>query len=221
MPTSSLRIVSRAALAALCVSLFPALAQAADPLLIAAAPRDTASRARKAVESSSSGVGKLDAEALLGLGIPFESGVNTGFKMEAGAFYGLQELSPTMLLQIGGKLAFEYNGLADAYAFGSSGGSFFFFDIVPTARLRFTINDKLYAVADGGAGLGIVHFSYDVPGFAKFSDTSGAFLLKLGGGIGYDVNEKFAVVGQPALNIYLKSGSVTVLSLMVGASMKL
>ena len=48
--------------------------------------------------------------------------------------------------------------------------------------------------------------------------TSGAFMLKLGGGIGYDLNEKISLVGQPALNIYLKSGSMTELSLMVGAS---
>jgi hypothetical protein len=159
---------------------------------------------------------KLEAEGLLGLSIPFESGINTGFKLEAGAFYGIKELSPTMLLQIGGKVAFTYNGMPSPID-----GSFWLFDIVPIARIRFNIADKLYAMADGGAGLGIAHSKVTIPFFGTQTSNDAAFLLKLGGGIGYDINEQISLVGEPALNIYIKSGSTTELSLMVGAAMKL
>lgn len=178
------------------------------------APERPAPRSARAAEPTDDLVGKLEVEGSLGLAIPFESGANTGFKLNAAGFYGFQQLTPTILLQIGGNLGFAYHGY--------TGGSLIFIDFLPTARLRFAINEKLHAMADGGLGLGIARVSVSASGFGvSYSDTSAALLLKLGGGIGYDLNEKITLVGLPALNIYLKDGSSTVFTLLVGATMKL
>jgi len=179
-------------------------------------PRPRASRAAPPPSPAEQMVGKLEVEGSLGLAIPFESGINTGFKLNAGGYYGFLPIGPTMLLQLGANLGFTYNGFPSP-----ADGSFIVFDILPTARLRLTLNDKLWAAADGGLGLAIARSSFTVPFLGTRSSTDAAFLIKLGGGIGYDLNEKISVVGLPALNFYLKDGSTTEFTLLVGATMKL
>ncbi|MBI5070816.1 MAG: hypothetical protein HZB56_21550 [Deltaproteobacteria bacterium] len=181
-------------------------------------PRPRAARAAPVVTPAEAGVGKLEIEGSLGLAIPFKDGFNTGFKLNAAGFYGLMPLGPTMLLQVGGNLGFTYHGVPSPLD-----GSIIWIDILPTARLRFTINDKLYAMADGGLGLAIGRSSISVPGgfIPDQTSTDVGLLIKLGAGIGYDLNEKLSLVALPAINIYIKDGSMTNLTLMVGASMKL
>lgn len=159
---------------------------------------------------------RVEVEGSLGLAIPFESGLNTGFKLNAAGYYGFMPLGPTMLLQLGANLGFTYNGMPSPVD-----GSFIVVDILPTARLRLTLDGKLWAAADGGLGLAIARSKVTVPFFGTQSSTDAAFLIKLGGGIGYDLNEQLSLVGLPALNFYIKDGSTTEFTLLVGATMKL
>lgn len=185
------------------------------------APERPARRSARAAEPTDDLVGKLEVEGSLGLAIPFETGMNTGFKLNAGGYYGLMQLTPTILLQVGGNFGITRNGYDVPSIPGvSTSGSTWLFDFLPTARLRFAINEKLHAMADGGLGLGIAYTSFSGGGISQ-SDTSAAFLLKLGGGVGYDMNEKLSLVALPAFNIYVKDGSVTEFTLLVGATMKL
>ncbi len=161
-------------------------------------------------------LGKLEVEGSLGLAIPFESGMNTGFKLNAAGYFGFMPLGPTMLLQLGANLGFTYNGMPSPVD-----GSFIVVDLLPTARLRVTLNDKLWAMADGGAGLAIARSKVTIPFFGTQTSTDAAFLLKLGGGIGYDMNEQLSLVALPALNFYIKDGSTTEFTFLVGATMRL
>ena len=77
----------------------------------APAPRTAAAAAAQA-SADSALVGRLEYAGGLGLAVPFESGVNAGFKLAGGAFYGLQTLKPGLVLQVGGTIAWTYNGYA-------------------------------------------------------------------------------------------------------------
>jgi hypothetical protein len=190
----------RAALAVLCLTLAP-----------------TASLAQTRGTSRSL-VGDWQLGAGIGLGIPFESGVNAGFKLNLDGFYGLTQLTPGVLLQLGGNFGWTHNG-------GDFNTSFNFFDFLPTARFRFaTSSPQLFFYGDAGMGLGIVSASVTLPpalGGGTASDSSGAFLLKFGGGVGYGVTPELSVTFEPAFNIYIKSGSVTQFTLLAGVLYRL
>jgi hypothetical protein len=95
-------------------------------------------------------------------------------------------------------------------------GSFSFFDILPTARARMSLDQRLFANGDLGMGIGLARASINVPGFGTQTSSDTAFLLKLGGGVGWDLNPQLSLVGEPALCIYMKNGSTTELTLMFG-----
>lgn len=141
----------------------------------------------------------------LGLAIPFESGIDTGFKLGADAFYGLASLSPSATLQLGGKFAWTYN------SFSSASGSLHSIDLLPAARVRATVTPQVFAFGDVGLGLAVVRGSV-----SSASSTDAALLLQLGGGLGYYLNPQLALTFEPAFSIYAKNSSVTQFTLMVG-----
>ncbi len=162
-------------------------------------------------------VGKLEYAGGLGLAVPFESGVNAGFKLAGGAFYGLQTLKPGLVLQVGGTVGWTYNGYASPID-----GSLNSIDLLPTARLRLAVQPRLFVYGDGGLGLAFVHYKATIslyPGGPSFSSsgTDTALLVKLGGGVGYDIQPNLSLTFEPAFNIYLKSGSMTQFTMLVGA----
>jgi opacity protein-like surface antigen len=217
---------------ALALALGPAAASAqgarrASPAPAArtpAAPAQHGPAAAQAWSGDGSLIGQLEYEGSLGLAVPFESGVDAGFKLSAGGFYGLQTLKPGLVLQIGGSIGWTYNGYASPLD-----GSLNTIDLIPTARLRYAVDRKLFVYGDGGLGLGFVHASVTVPGLPPIppffpgsppttaTSTDVALLIKLGGGIGYEIQPRLALVFEPAFNIYLKSGSITQFTMMAGA----
>ena len=156
-------------------------------------------------------IGHWELEGALGLAVPFESGVNTGFKLAGSGFYGLQTLSPGVLLQVGGTVGWTYNGYG-----GGLDGSVNTVDLLPTARIRMAVNPKLFVYGDGGLGIGIVHAKATFPGFGSTSTTDASLLIKLGGGVGFDLKPNLTLGVEPALNFYVKSGSITQFTLMAG-----
>jgi opacity protein-like surface antigen len=182
-----------------------------------AAPVQRAPAAIQAAPAESDLIGRFEYEGGLGLAIPFESGVNAGFKLAAGAFYGLQTLKPGLVLQVGGSVGWTYNGFASPLD-----GSINTIELLPTARLRMAVQPKLFVYGDGGLGLAFVHEKVTIPGFFGFpgassSATDAALLIKLGAGIGYELQPNLSLVFEPAFNIYVKSGSLTQFTMMVGA----
>jgi len=157
--------------------------------------------------------GNLEVGGELGLTIPFESGYGVGFKLAPEGFFFLPPFSPGLSLGVGGQLAFDLHPFPDA-------GTFWFMDIVPMGRLRYAINPKTAIYGDLGMGLAIMHFSVSAFGFSA-SDTSAGFLLKLGGGAEFKMNDKMSITAGPAFNFYLKEGGTTVLSLMGGLLYKI
>lgn len=193
-----------------------AKAPAAPAPKAAAAP---AQRTPAAIEASADQalIGRLEYTGGLGLAIPFESGVNAGFKLAGGAFYGVQTLKPGLVLQVGGTVGWTYNGYASPID-----GSLNTIELLPTARLRLAVQPRLFVYGDGGLGLAFVHYktSFTVlPGFPSVSasGTDAALLIKLGGGIGYDIQPNLSLTFEPAFNIYAKSNSVTQFTMLVGA----
>jgi Outer membrane protein beta-barrel domain len=188
-----------------------------------AAPAQRTPAAIQAATADYALVGRLEYAGGLGLAIPFESGVNAGFKVAGGAFYGLQTLKPGLVLQVGGTVGWTYNGYPSPID-----GSLNTFEVLPTARLRLAVQPRLFVYGDGGLGLAFVHSRSTMPGFPAIppfpaipsttvSNTDAALLLKLGGGIGYDIQPNLSLTFEPAFNIYMKSGSMTQFTMLVGA----
>jgi hypothetical protein len=171
------------------------------PALARAQPR----RASTAPAASHALLDRWEAGAGLGLAIPFESGIDTGFKLGADAFYGLTSLSPSTILQVGGKFAWTYN------SFSSSSGSLNSIDLLPVARLRAAITPQVFGFGDVGLGMAVVRGSV-----SSANSTDAALLLQLGGGLGYHLNPQLALTFEPAFNIYAKDSSITQFTLMVG-----
>lgn len=205
----------------------PAAKTPAAPAPKAAAAPAPAQRTPAAMQAAATDyalVGRLEYSGGLGLAIPFESGVNAGFKLAGGAFYGLQTLKPGLVLQVGGTVGWTYNGYASPLD-----GSLNTIDLLPTARLRLAVQPRLFVYGDGGLGLAIVHARITVPGVPPIppffpgspsttaSSTDAALLIKLGGGIGYDIQPNLSLTFEPAFNIYVKSGSITQFTMLVGA----
>jgi opacity protein-like surface antigen len=190
----------------------------------AAAPVQRTPAAIQAAATDYALIGRLEYSGGLGLAIPFESGVNAGFKVAGGAFYGLQALKPGLVLQVGGTVGWTYNGYPSPID-----GSLNTIDLLPTARLRLAVQPRLFVYGDGGLGLAIVHARITRPGIPPLppfypgtpstteSDTTAALLIKLGGGIGYDIQPNLSLTFEPAFNIYVKSGSITQFTMLVGA----
>ena len=86
--------------------------------------------------------------------------MNTGFKLAAGAFYGLQTLQPGLVLQVGGSIGWTYNGFPSPID-----GSLNTIELLPTARLRLALQPKLFVYGDAGLGLAFVHEKITIPGF--------------------------------------------------------
>ncbi len=183
----------RASLAALVLVLVPAVASA---------------QARRG--GGGGGPGHLEIGGELGLTIPFDSGPGVGFKLAPEGFYFLPEFSPGLSLGVGGQLAFDLHPFPDA-------GTFWMMDIVPMGRLRYAINPKMAVYGELGMGIGVLHFSGVSTPFGTFGGgTDSSFLMKLGGGLQFKVNEKMSFTAGPCFNFYIKSGGTTVLSLMGG-----
>jgi len=202
MTTNQLRQMSfvRAALAALVIVLVPAVASA---------------QSRRG--GGGGGAGHLEVGAELGLTIPFDSGPGVGLKLAPEGFYFLPEFSPGLSLGVGGQLAFDLHPFGDL--------TWWFMDIVPMGRLRYAINPNMSVYGDLGMGIGILHVT--LPSVTLFgqtfggSDTTGCFLMKLGGGLQFKMNDKMSITAGPGLNFYIKSGGATVLTLMGGLLYKI
>jgi len=205
MHTSS-TVTMRTAALALAFALLPAAARAQS--------RKTAPRAAAAPSAL---LDRWELGAGLGLAIPFESQLDTGFKLAASGFYGLVPLSAGVVAQVGGSFGYTYN------SWGSGlDGSLHTIDLLPTGRLRASLAPLVFGYLDVGVGLGVVRSSYTSPAFpglpaTTFSSTDASFLLKLGGGLGYDLQPNLSLTFEPAFHIYAKSGSITQFTLMVGA----
>lgn len=161
-------------------------------------------------------LGRWELEGALGFAIPFENDLDTGFKLGATGLYGQTSLGSGTLLQLGGTLAWTYNGRGSGVD-----GSINAIDLLPLARVRFTLNPQLFAYADGGLGLAIVHGSLTLPAQAPApstttSSTDAALLVKLGGGLGFELQPNLALSLEPAFHFYAKSGSVTQFTLLAG-----
>jgi hypothetical protein len=183
----------------------------------AAAPAQRQPARAMAPSADAALIGRFEFEGGLGLAIPFESGMNTGFKLGAGAFYGLQTLGHGLVLQVGGTVGWTYNGYPSPLD-----GSINTIDFLPTARLRYAIDPKLFVYGDGGLGLAVIHSSFTfptLPGFPTISgsSTDAALLIKLGGGIGYQLQPRLSLVFEPAFNIYARSGGFTQFTMMAAA----
>lgn len=157
--------------------------------------------------------GQLEIGGEVGLTIPFDSGFGVGFKLAPEGFFFLPQFSPGLSLGVGGQLAFDLHPFPDA-------GTFWFLDIVPMGRLRYALNPKTAIYGDLGMGLAMLHYSVSVGPFSA-SDTTAAFMLKLGGGAEFKMNDKMSITAGPAFNFYLKSGGTTTLSLMGGLLYKI
>ncbi len=181
----------RAALAALVLVLVPAVASAQARRGGGAAP------------------GHLEIGGELGLAIPFDSGPGVGIKLAPEGFYFLPDFSPGLGLGLGGQLAFSLHPFNDI--------TFWFMDIVPMGRLRYNVNPKMAVYGELGMGIGVVHSGgVSTPFGTLGGGTETSFLMKLGGGLQFKVNEKMSFTAGPAFNFYIKSGGTTVLSLMGG-----
>jgi len=119
-------------------------------------------------------------------------------------------LGSGMLLELGGTLAWTYNSLSR-----TASGSVNSFDLLPLARLRFTLNPQIFVLADGGLGLAVVRASSTAGGVTR-SHTDAALLVKLGSGLGFDLQPNLALTIEPALHFYAKGGSITQLTVLVG-----
>lgn len=215
--------IVRMAATALCLALMPSpsraeeieVAQASRPKRTVAAapahrPAPVAHQAPRPPEDPSAALlGRIELGGSLGLAIPFESGIDTGFKLNGAVFYGVMPLAPRVILQLGGNLGWTYHS-------APFDGSFTFWDILPTARARMSLDQRLFAYGDVGMGIGLARASVNIPGFGTQTASDTAFLLKLGGGVGWDLNPQLSLVGEPALCIYMKDGSTTELTLMFG-----
>jgi len=204
-------------------SLLPAAA--ALSLLVCPAPVAAQSASRKAISEKMAAVrdpsaallGRWELSGALGFAIPFENQLDTGFKLAGTGLYGQSSLGGGTLLQLGGTLAWTYNG----YGSGVD-GSLNSIDLLPLARLRFVLNPQLFAWADGGLGLAIVHASVTTPAIPPFvpattaSTTDAALLVKLGGGLGFELQPNLAITLEPAFHFYAKSGSITQFTLLAG-----
>ncbi len=195
-----------------------ALALAATPAPAAAqsASRRTLAEKMAAVRDPSTALlGRWELGGALGFAIPFENELNTGFKLAGTGLYGQAALGGG-LLQLGGTLAWTYNGFGVGFD-----GSVSSVDLLPLARLRFALNPQLFVWADGGLGLAIVHVSQTTPGVAPApsttrSSTDAALLVKLGGGLGFELQPSLALTLEPAFHFYAKSGSITQFTLLAG-----
>lgn len=191
---------------------------AALSLLAAPSPARAQSSARRAPAEKAAAprdpapgmVGRWELGGGIGFAIPFESGLDTGLRLAATGLHGQATLGSGMLLQLGGSVAWTYNSLS-----GASDGSVNSFDLLPLARLRFTLNPQIFAFADGGLGLAIVRASATAGGITR-SSTDAALLVKLGGGLGFDLQPNLALTVEPALHVYAKGDSITQLTLLVG-----
>jgi len=201
------------------VSLLPLVALASALALspAAATAQSGARRTTNPSSADSSLVGRLELDGALGLAVPFESGLNAGFKLRGGVLMGMQTLTPGVILQVGGQVGWTYEGYSSPLS-----GSINSIDLLPLARVRIGLAPQLFGYGDAGLGLGIVHSSVTTPapfpGFpsVKASKTDAALLIKLGGGLGYDLRSDISLVLEPAFHIYVKDGSITQFTLLAG-----
>lgn len=212
-PISSSRV---ALIACLLLAAVPAFAQTTAPAPApASSPAPSAQPAPVAMPAS--GLfrpGNLEAGGEAGLAIPFQSGYGVGVKVAGQAFSRVSELAPGVSLLLGGQVALGIHPFSDF--------TLWFFDVLPTGRVRITQIPSFTFYGEAGAGVGLVHVGYSYPGLNNsYSDTSLAFLLKFGGGVEFKINELTTITAGPALNFYLRSGGITMLSLMGGLLYKL
>jgi len=200
-------------------------AAAALSLLASPAPGQAQSASKRPLSEKMAAVrdpsaallGRWELSGGLGFAIPFENGLDTGFKLAGTGLYGQSSLGSGTLLQLGGTLAWTYNGYG-----GAVDGSVNSIDLLPLARLRFALNPQLFAWADGGLGLAIVHASATTPAIPPLvpattaSTTDAALLVKLGGGLGFELQPNLALSLEPAFHFYAKSGSITQFTLLAG-----
>jgi len=201
-----------ALVAALGAALLPmaALAQAKK------APTPTpAPRAATAAPAASPMVGRWELGFGVGLATPLETGIDTGFKSAFQGFYGLASLTPTTTLQLGGSAGWSYNGGPLRYALHS-------FDLLPVGRLRAQVAPSLVLFGDFGLGLAVLRTSQDVPlgpggALVPQTTTDTSAIIRLGGGLGFDLGRQWSLSLEPAFCIYARSSSVTQFTLLLGA----
>ncbi len=223
MTTHTMTKLLRAASAASVLALVPGLATAqsasaeaaTQQFVLTAMPSasllEVAPGAR-AAPAHGSDVGQLALGGSLGFGA---GDFTTVFKLNGDVQYTLSEISPRVYFDLAGHVGIGF------------GSSTILFEVVPKARIRYALDNKLSFYGDGGFGFALWHVSVDFPGFPPFippstiSSTNGYALLRFSGGIQYKVTPTVILVGEPVgLNIYLGSGTGFQYSFMVGALFK-
>jgi len=150
-----------------------------------------------------------------GLATPLESGIDTGPKAAVEGLYGLRSLTPSTVLQLGGSLAWSYNA-------GTQGSSLHTFELVPVARVRAQVAPAFLLLGEFGVGLAVLRARELVeqgagqPLVAQ-TNTETSAVIKLGGGLGYDLGRQWSLTLSPAFCIYARSSSVTQFTLLLGA----
>ncbi len=229
--TQSMTKLVGAASVALCLALLPGLATAESapaetgsrerPVLLAYAPTNLVldvgeAAAQPARSYSASEVGSF----ALGPTIGFITGNSiTQFRITGEAQYTITELSPRFYLDLAGHVGLFLGGVSGCPAGVSCSATTF--EIVPAARFRYALDNKLSFYGDGG--LGVAFFSSTVsvgPFSASVSETWGVF--RIAGGIQYKVTPNVILLGEPVgLNVYFGTGSGFMYSLAGGVLFKI
>ena len=157
-------------------------------LCIALLPRLSEAKGPMA-SAGASDVGAFEAGGTIG----FQTGNGlTQFRLTGEGQYGLLTLAPQWELDLAGHI-------------GLLLGDFTTFEIVPAARVRYLLDNKLSVYGDGGLGIA----------FAS-SNTWG--VLRFAGGVQYKLTRQIILVGEPVgLNVYFGTGSGFQYGLAAGA----
>jgi hypothetical protein len=124
----------------------------------------------------------------------------TGFRVQGDAQYTLFEVAPQLYFDLAGQVA-------GVFASGVT-----ILELVPKARLRYTLLDPLSLYAD--AGLGFAFTSLSLNGG---SSTQGNGNLRFAGGLQYKFTPKWSVILEPVgLNIYFGNAAAFHYSILAG-----
>ncbi|BDG07804.1 hypothetical protein [Anaeromyxobacter paludicola] len=137
----------------------------------------------------------------LELAIPLsDDGLSSGPKMGVEALYAFGEIAPKLDLDAGGRFSFTY---VDPISI---------FELVPEARLSTPIGPRLKLYGETGLGLALL---------TGGGDNSLAGVLRFGFGGTYALSNKVNLLVEPlGFNIYLKSGSHTIMNVAIGLQFK-
>jgi opacity protein-like surface antigen len=163
----------------------------------------------RATNSMGAPLNGMEYGGLIALEVP-PSGFDIGPRISAHGMYGFMTLSPEAQIDLGGRVSFAYHG--------GNALSVWVFDVVPDARIKYSVSDQLTLYGDVGLGLGIMDVSTNSvttlgTTIGGSSDTSLVLTIQFGGGVSYAITPMLNLVGEVRFNIYTKSGSSTFVSI--------